>query len=525
MIYDVAIIGAGLAGLTLARQLSLEVPSAEICLIHDQTFPNPLAAHKVGESTVEIGAFYLSNVLGLDEYMHKVHILKMGLRFLQTNSDGNGYKELGLHNFPYHNAFQIDRGLLENDLHDFVKPVTDIFEQHRFVDYDRVDGVYHIKTLKADGTGDLIKARWLIDASGRKRCLARKLGFKTSFPLTHSSVWFRVDGVVDLNNMYVSDDPENVFKDAQRSHSTVHLMGKGRWVWLIPLAGHKTSVGIVFDETIIEAKDLLSQEKAFLWLKKNENRLYTELTTGHYPVLDFKYFRKYSYVSEEFLSEDKWAVVGEAKAFIDPLYSNGTDFIALENTMVCKAISAEMRGDDFSLYVKGYNEFIEGILKDFTSVHMKSYEFFNDWYYVYVKTNMDAIFYFATLCVVFMNKKLGDYDFIIQAKDILLGMSHEHERLMSYLKNKDFISGNKTAKRFIPLEDSIESIVNRDIILSQSDNDSLLELIKDNAYIHKKMIDLIISGKDFEDIFYPSLNQPPDWRYSRFFPRRVEAIV
>lgn len=184
MIYDVAIIGAGLAGLTLARQLSLEIPSASVCLIHDKTFPNPLAAHKVGESTVELGAFYLRDTLGLNDYMHETHLSKMGLRFLQTCSDGENYKELGIYHFPYHDAFQIDRGLLENDLYNFVKPTTDIFEQHRFMDFDRIDEVYHIRTLHTDGTERVIKARWLVDASGRKRCLAKSSASKRRF-LSH----------------------------------------------------------------------------------------------------------------------------------------------------------------------------------------------------------------------------------------------------------------------------------------------------------------------------------------------------
>ncbi|MDF7673193.1 tryptophan 7-halogenase [Acetobacteraceae bacterium ESL0709] len=535
MIYDVAIIGAGLAGLTLARQLSLEIPSASVCLIHDKTFPNPLAAHKVGESTVELGAFYLRDTLGLNDYMHETHLSKMGLRFLQTCSDGENYKELGIYHFPYHDAFQIDRGLLENDLYNFVKPTTDIFEQHRFMDFDRIDEVYHIRTLHTDGTERVIKARWLVDASGRKRCLAKKLGFKTAFPLTHSAVWFRVDGVVDLNDIYVSDDPDNVFKGAQRSNSTVHLMGKGRWVWLIPLAGNKTSIGIVFDETVIDAGELLSQEKAFAWLKEHENKLYNELVSKKYPVLDFKYFRKYSYISDEFLSLDKWAVVGEAKAFVDPLYSNGTDFIAMENTMVCNTIAAEMGGYNiYDSYVNGYNELMGYVLKGFFVTHEDSYKYFDDWYYIYVKTNIDAIFYFSTVCVIFMNKKMESYDFLMETRSIILKMLEDHDRVMNYIKSEAFQRHGKVAKRFISIEGSIEAYVNRDIVCKERDDEAVLELLRDNAYIYKKLVDYIINEGDFEFIFYPpveealDLESAPleavDWRYGDFFPPRVEAV-
>lgn len=54
--YDVLIIGAGLAGLTLAKQLLDRDSSLDICIVHNRRFPYPERIHKVGESTIEIGA-------------------------------------------------------------------------------------------------------------------------------------------------------------------------------------------------------------------------------------------------------------------------------------------------------------------------------------------------------------------------------------------------------------------------------------------------------------------------------------
>ena len=50
--YDVAILGGGLAGLTLAIQLKRQRPDTSVAVLEKRDGPAPLAAFKVGESTV-----------------------------------------------------------------------------------------------------------------------------------------------------------------------------------------------------------------------------------------------------------------------------------------------------------------------------------------------------------------------------------------------------------------------------------------------------------------------------------------
>ena len=62
--FDVVIIGAGLAGLTLARQLLLY--SDKRVLLLDKRTEVPTPRQKVGESTVQVGAYYYAKVLDLE---------------------------------------------------------------------------------------------------------------------------------------------------------------------------------------------------------------------------------------------------------------------------------------------------------------------------------------------------------------------------------------------------------------------------------------------------------------------------
>jgi 2-polyprenyl-6-methoxyphenol hydroxylase-like FAD-dependent oxidoreductase len=61
--------GGGLAGLTLALQLKRADPATDVAVLERRAHPVPHAAHKVGESSVEIGAHYFDTVLGLKEHM------------------------------------------------------------------------------------------------------------------------------------------------------------------------------------------------------------------------------------------------------------------------------------------------------------------------------------------------------------------------------------------------------------------------------------------------------------------------
>ena len=82
--YDVVVLGGGLAGLTLALQLRQARPDTSILVLERRSFPMPEAAHKVGESTVEISAEYFTNTLGLKEHILSEQLPKNGLRFFWT---------------------------------------------------------------------------------------------------------------------------------------------------------------------------------------------------------------------------------------------------------------------------------------------------------------------------------------------------------------------------------------------------------------------------------------------------------
>ena len=117
--HDVVIAGGGLAGLTLSMQLKQQSPDLDVAVLEQRTFPVPETIAKVGESTVEIGSHYFSEVLGLKDHFEKDHLRKYGLRcfFGEKQSDFSDQDELGISDLFGIPTYQIDRGVLENKLH------------------------------------------------------------------------------------------------------------------------------------------------------------------------------------------------------------------------------------------------------------------------------------------------------------------------------------------------------------------------------------------------------------------------
>ncbi len=342
---DVVVAGGGLAGLCLARQLRRRLPDRAIVVVEPSQRPLPQACHKVGESSVELGSHYFGEVLGLAEYLDAEHLYKNGLRFFvgEPHDDLAARTEIGPSRFPVVPSYQIDRGKFENDLRAMVEA-----DGVRLLEGWKVtgvalgdDGARHRVTCEQGDRSLRIETRWFVDATGRRRLLARKLGLGRPSPIASSAAWFRVAERVDpaelvapSSTAFLRRDPEG-----QRWLSTVHLCGEGYWVWIIPLSTGHTSIGIVADP-MHRFEDFASPDGARRFLEVHEPALAARLAGT--PMADFGRIKHYAHECAWTLGSDRVALVGEAGRFVDPLYSPGSDLIAFAN-----CFAAELVADDF----------------------------------------------------------------------------------------------------------------------------------------------------------------------------------
>jgi flavin-dependent dehydrogenase len=409
--YDVVIAGGGLAGLTLSLQLKKAKPDLSILVLERRESSAEAAAHKVGESTVELGTHYLREILDLKGYLEEHELPKHGLRFFfktETKNDITERVELGPRERLPVPSHQLDRGTLENYLAKLTQEKgTELILGARAKSVELSSEGHTLTYYNTDEEEFTIIAKWIADASGRGSFLKRKLGF--SKPMDHAvnAVWFRLKGVIDIDDW--SDDPKwkTYLKPGLRYLSTVHFMDKGYWVWVIPLGSKNTSIGIVADPAVHPFEDFNKYEKAIEWLKTNEPLCYQKLSNPD-DVLDFKILKHYAHHTERLYSADRWAVTGEAGAFLDPLYSPGTDFISMNNSWLTDLILRDMEGEDIAFRAEIYEKTHMTIVDNWIPVYQNKYLLMGCTQIMVVKIFWDWATYWSVPCLLFTNKALTD---------------------------------------------------------------------------------------------------------------------
>ena len=132
-----------------------------------------------------------------------------------------------------------------------------------------------------------------------------------------------------------------------RQFRTNHLCGKGYWMWMIPLSSGAISIGIVADPRFHAMDEMNTLDKAIDWIREHEPQLGEAVDARRDQVEDFLKVEDFSYGAKQaFSARDRWCLVGEAGAFLDPFYSPGSDFIALSNTLATDLVTRELDGED-----------------------------------------------------------------------------------------------------------------------------------------------------------------------------------
>ena len=251
--YDVAIIGGAFSGAATALMLKRKLPAARVLIIEKTTEFD----RKVGESTTEVSSCYMTRILGLTHYLGHHQLGKQGLRMWFSKSPDQPFDdcvEVGSAYQARIPGYQVDRSKLDSHMLNLaVAAGCDLWRPAKVTKVELTepwaDGDRGRRAERADARA----AGWWTRAGG-PRCWP---GSSAIFALT-TNIRSMPSG--HGSNVKQWDDYERSQRFPKmlggiftsREWATNHLLGRGWWVWIIPLQGGDVSAGVVYDSRIFK---------------------------------------------------------------------------------------------------------------------------------------------------------------------------------------------------------------------------------------------------------------------------------
>jgi len=305
--HDVAVVGAGLAG--LAACIYLRRAGLQVVCIEPDRFPHA----RVGESC-DWSTPALLDSLGLSRdqlvrddvgtYKRNIRIVSLGKRpFFGEPHEWFARKPLRFELTTLH----VDRAQFDQRLFDVADALDTCFV------WDRVSGVEveddRIVAVTTPG-GRRVTARWFIDASGQARVLGRALGIPTlEYGERKVCIW-----------TYFKEPPSNEGTTFYGDNAEAYLS----WIWEIPTSSSELSIGWILAASRFRERratgqpvdEMLREELAkhprFAKVLAGERESHAQTQTCSYR----------SYVSRRVCGAN-WLMAGEAASLPDPLTANG----------------------------------------------------------------------------------------------------------------------------------------------------------------------------------------------------------
>ena len=299
---DVLVVGGGPGGSTVSTLLGKR--GWRVTMLERDRHPR----FHIGESLLPANMPIFED-RGALEKLRALGRLKLGADF--PRDDGSYYtfrfdRALG-DTRPY--AFQVkrdemDRMLFENARENGVDARELVKVEHVAFDADGVTA-----QIDAQGAKSVLRARYLVDASGRDTFLGKQLKLvKRSDQHQSAAMFAHYEGIG-----YNPDDPEgNIISVNRFAHG---------WAWFIPLPGGITSVGCVCKPGYLKTRQGATNDdfmaKTLAIVPGADRRIANARRVS--PV---RFTGNYSYACSE-MAGHRWILIGDAWAFLDPVFSSG----------------------------------------------------------------------------------------------------------------------------------------------------------------------------------------------------------
>ena len=333
--FDAAVIGGGPGGSSAATALAQR--GCRVVLLERERFPR----FHIGESQLP-WSNEVFRALGAHESIAAAGFVeKWGASFRTADGAHDQHADFAAAvETPAPQTFQVLRETFDDLLlRHSAKSGVDVREGHRVVDLAfEAEGVT-VAFADGEDVERTMRVGVVVDASGRAGLVVKRFARHARDPL--------------LLNIAVHAQYEGIPRPTGRRAGDIRMFTRPDmgWLWLIPLSSTVISVGAVIPRTVHlrEAKPTAEESLAH----------YLDATPAAVPlfaearrVSPARFDADYSYLATR-MAGDRWVAVGDAAAFLDPIFSTGV-LLAMQGGLdVAEAIDTGLRGGDLSARVFG----------------------------------------------------------------------------------------------------------------------------------------------------------------------------
>ena len=265
----------------------------------------------IGESMLPMST-PLFERLGVREQVEKIGMVKYGAEFVSPQKSGTVTFDFSkAWNADYPSTYQVRRSQLDEILfRNSARMGAQTVEDCRVTDVafpESRDEDVRISAQMADRAKREWRARFFIDASGRDTFLSRRFDMKQRNHEHNTAAMFgHFEGAKRLPGK-------------EEGNISIFWFDHG-WFWFIPLLDGQTSVGAVCDAEYMKSRKADTRQFFFDTIARCP-ALAERLAQARLPG-GVTATGNYSYFSERMYGE-RWILIGDAWAFVDPVFSSG----------------------------------------------------------------------------------------------------------------------------------------------------------------------------------------------------------
>jgi flavin-dependent dehydrogenase len=322
-ICDVAVIGGGPAGSTAAALLARR--GHKVIALEKAHHPR----FHIGESLLPMNLPVFER-LGVLDKVRALGVFKPGADFEADNERGyNTYAfRRAIGSSPPH-AFQVWRQDFDQMLFQHARECgADARDGHEVIAAEQTGPrETHLEVRTSEGRSYRVQARYLVDASGRDAFLAAKMKLRRKNDRHQSAAIFgHFRGALPR----AGEDAGNI---------SIYRFDHG-WMWMIPLPDGVMSIGAVCRPEYLKQRKGRTVEFLLDTLKQNpgvKQRIEHATLIGEVRVTG-----NYSYDSTQ-MGGRGWVLVGDAFAFLDPVFSSGVYLAMSGAEQAAKVVDTALR--------------------------------------------------------------------------------------------------------------------------------------------------------------------------------------